>query len=57
MKHSRGPFSFLDEVHFKSIWAGRAASDRWAAAFEAKSLEGMDDVDLAVAVFDKTCQL
>lgn len=45
------------DIFFKSVWAGRAASQRWAAAFAASSLAGLDAVDLAVAVFDKASHM
>ncbi|GMK54026.1 hypothetical protein CspeluHIS016_0106120 [Cutaneotrichosporon spelunceum] len=41
----------------KAIWAGRAASKRVAWAFEHKDFFSIDNVDFAVAVFDKTQEL
>lgn len=51
------PVFMRGEIGNKSIWAGREASKRWTAAFQAHSLEGLQDVDVALAVFDKTCHL
>lgn len=46
------------EIGAMSRWAGREASQRWSKVFEGGDLlENLDEIDLAVAVFDKTCQL
>ncbi|BEI81540.1 hypothetical protein CcaverHIS002_0207000 [Cutaneotrichosporon cavernicola] len=41
----------------KAIWAGRAASKRFAWAFENNDFFFVDNIDFAVAVFDKTQEL
>jgi hypothetical protein len=41
----------------KTEWAGRAASQRWAAALDAGTLGGLDHIDFAVAVLDHVCEV
>jgi hypothetical protein len=41
----------------KAIWAGRAASKRFAWAIKNDGFHLVDDIDFAVAVFDKAYEL
>lgn len=41
----------------KAMWAARAASNRFVKAFSDNSMEGIDEVDFAVAVLAKASEM
>lgn len=45
------------DITRKSIWAMRAASERWSAAIKRQSTDGLDTVDFGVAVFAKAMEV
>lgn len=51
------PVFSRDEVGPKCQWAARAASQRWAKAFEAKDLGTLDEVDFALVILDKVDEM